>query len=263
MRILVTNDDGINAPGLTVAKNIAREIAGVNGEVITIAPATEQSGVGHCISYIRPTLIEKRSENEYSVEGSPADCVLAGLYHVLKNKKPDLILSGVNQGQNVAEDVLYSGTVGAAMEGAFQGVMSIALSQSYNSKSLQSKHMYEAAEKCGGEICRKLMTVKRWKTKTFSGFYNVNFPACRYEEIAGTKVCETGKRQKSAFSLEPIKANWGKEFLWIKHDPKTAITSKGSDASLLKSNHITVSPLKTELTWKEKINDLAEIFEDT
>ncbi|MGL5011755.1 MAG: 5'/3'-nucleotidase SurE, partial [Paracoccaceae bacterium] len=129
MRILITNDDGINAPGLEVLHEIATALAGDKGEVWTVAPAFEQSGVGHCISYTKPMMIAKLGDRRYAAEGSPADCVLAAIYDVLDGAKPDLILSGVNRGNNSAENVLYSGTIGAAMEGALQGVPSIALSQ--------------------------------------------------------------------------------------------------------------------------------------
>ncbi len=118
MRILITNDDGISAPGLKIAEAIANDLAGPTGEVWVVAPAFEQSGVAHCVSYVRPMRLEHLDDKRYAVEGSPADCILAGLFEILKNSPPDLILSGVNRGHNVAEDVLYSGTIGGAMEGA-------------------------------------------------------------------------------------------------------------------------------------------------
>ena len=118
MRILITNDDGINAPGLKVLEAIAREIAGKDGEVWTVAPAFEQSGVGHCISYVHPTLVSRLDPYRYTTAGTPADCVLAALHDILKDSRPDLVLSGVNRGNNAAENVLYSGTIGAALEAA-------------------------------------------------------------------------------------------------------------------------------------------------
>src|SRR6056297_1630108 len=131
MRILITNDDGINAPGLEVLHAIATEVSGPDGEVWTVAPAFEQSGVGHCISYVHPTMIAELGPRRYAAEGSPADCVLAGLYDVLVDTPPDLVLSGVNRGNNAAENTLYSGTIGACIEAALQGIPSIALSQFY------------------------------------------------------------------------------------------------------------------------------------
>ena len=145
MRILITNDDGINAPGLSVLDEIAHALAGPKGEVWTVAPAFEQSGVGHCISYTRPMMIAKLSDRRYAAEGSPADCVLAAIYDVLDGAKPDLILSGVNRGNNAAENVLYSGTIGAAMEGALQGVPAIALSQFFGPEMDGMTDPFEAA----------------------------------------------------------------------------------------------------------------------
>ena len=129
MRILITNDDGINAPGLTVLHAIATELAGQNGEVWTVAPAFEQSGVGHCISYTHPTMVAEMGPRRFAAEGSPADCVLAGVHDVMKDNPPDLVLSGVNRGNNSAENTLYSGTIGGAMDAALLGLPAIALAQ--------------------------------------------------------------------------------------------------------------------------------------
>jgi len=131
MRILITNDDGIQAPGLEVLLDIAGQLATPEDELWTVAPAYEQSGVGHCISYTMPMRCAKLGERRFAVEGTPADCVLVGVHEVMKDGAPDLILSGVNRGNNSAENALYSGTLGAAMEGALQGIPSIALSQFY------------------------------------------------------------------------------------------------------------------------------------
>ena len=176
MRILITNDDGINAPGLVVLTAIANEIAGPSGEVWTVAPAFEQSGVGHCISYTRPTMIAQLDERRFAVEGSPADCVIAGLHHVMQENPPDLILSGVNRGNNAAENTLYSGTIGAAMEGALQGVRAIALSQFYGPKNSDLDDPFEAAAKHGADVVRALMQDQLWDDADYKLFYNVNFP---------------------------------------------------------------------------------------
>ncbi len=152
MRILITNDDGINAPGLAVLQKIAEEVAGPDGEVWTVAPAFEQSGVSHCISYTHPTMIAQMDERRFAAEGSPADCVLAGVHDVMKDNRPDLILSGVNRGNNSAENALYSGTLGGAMEGALQGIQSMALSQYIGPKTLGADDPFEASGKFGAEV---------------------------------------------------------------------------------------------------------------
>ena len=157
MKILVTNDDGINAPGLSVLENIANIIAGSDGEVWIVAPSSEQSGVAHCISFTKPMQISKISERKFSVDGSPADCVLAGIYDVMRSNKPDLILSGVNRGNNSTDNSLYSGTIGAAIEGTIHKIKSIALSQYLGPRNIKNKDPFEAANYYGAEIIEKLL----------------------------------------------------------------------------------------------------------
>ena len=128
MRILVTNDDGVHAPGLKVLEAIARQLS---DDVWVIAPETDQSGVSHSLSLNDPLRLREISSRHFAVKGTPTDCVIMGTRHVMNGSRPDLVLSGVNRGQNVAEDVTYSGTVAGALEGAILGVPSIALSQAY------------------------------------------------------------------------------------------------------------------------------------
>lgn len=176
MRILITNDDGINAPGLAVLHAIATEIAGPKGEVWTVAPAFEQSGVGHCISYTHPTMIAELAPRRFAAEGSPADCVLAGIYHVMKDAPPDLVLSGVNRGNNSGENVLYSGTIGGAMEAALHGIKAIALSQFYGPANVNIDDPFDAAAKLGVGVVRALLDKGLWDEADYRLFYNVNFP---------------------------------------------------------------------------------------
>ena len=128
MHILITNDDGIHATGLEVLERIA---AALEAAVTVVAPETDQSGVAHSLSLSDPLRLREVSPNRFAVRGTPTDCVIMGVRHVLGGRKPDLVLSGVNRGQNVAEDVTYSGTVAGAMEGTLLGIPSVALSQAY------------------------------------------------------------------------------------------------------------------------------------
>ena len=261
MKILVTNDDGINAPGLIVAKQIANSLAGDNGQVIIVAPSTEKSGVAHSTSYIRPSLIEKISKNTYSLEGTPADCILAGIYYVLNGTKPDLIISGVNNGQNIEEDVLYSGTIGAAMEGAIHGIKSIALSQSYSKETLASPDHFSSTRCHATEVCRKLLLDDPFIDLNFKGFYNINFPACDNNQVKGIKVCSTGLRKEPSFSISAQFSPAGKTFLWVNHNAKNSIPSPNSDGKFLRTGYITISALKTEINWAEKNEKLKTLFE--
>ncbi len=162
MRILITNDDGINAPGLKVLEDIAQDIAGADGEVWIVAPAFEQSGVGHCISYTHPTMLSQFGERRFAAEGSPADCILAAVHQVMKDAPPDLVLSGVNRGNNAAENVLYSGTIGGAMEAALQGLPAIALSQFYGPENNALDNPFDAAAVIGAATVRSLLIVGIW-----------------------------------------------------------------------------------------------------
>ena len=257
LKILVTNDDGILAPGLKIAETIAWSLAGKKGRVITVAPITEQSGVGHSISYLRPNMLEQLDTNRYTVEGSPADCVLAGLYHIMKESPPDLIISGVNKGHNLAEDIVYSGTVGAAMEGSLQGVKSISLSQCYSKESLLMDEPFECSLQFGKEVCVKLWKEATWSSHNYSVFYNVNFPPIPSTNVKGISYGNQGKRNtKSSFSMDEIKSPNGRIFLWANHKPKNTSNDPDSDIEVINSNQISISPLKANLTAHDELNNL-------
>ena len=254
MRILITNDDGINAPGLAVLHAIATEVAGPGGEVWTVAPAFEQSGVGHCISYTHPTMIAELGPRRFAAEGSPADCVLAGLYHVMKDAKPDLVLSGVNRGNNSGENVLYSGTIGGAMEAALHGIRAVALSQFYGPKNVAIDNPFDAAAKHGAGVIRALLDKAPWdETADYRLFYNVNFPPLPAEAVKGTKVAAQGFRRYSAFSLEPHVSPTGRQFLWIKGGEQGKPTLPGTDVTANVEGFISVTPLRCDLTAHDRL----------
>src|SRR5688572_10642134 len=133
MRILLTNDDGIDARGLALLERVARDLS---DDVWVVAPSEEQSGTGHSLTLTQPVRLRRHGDKRFSVSGTPTDAVMMALAHIMKDEQPDLILSGINRGANLAEDVTYSGTVSAAMEGALAGVPSIALSQAYARQGL-------------------------------------------------------------------------------------------------------------------------------
>ena len=258
MRILITNDDGINAPGLAVLHQIATELAGPGGEVWTVAPAFEQSGVGHCISYTHPTMIAELGPRRFAAEGSPADCVLAGLYHVMKDARPDLILSGVNRGNNSGENVLYSGTIGAAIEAALQGVPAIALSQFFGPDNAKLDQPFEAAAVHGARVIRALLDKGIWDQADYRLFYNVNFPATSAQGVKGTKVAAQGFRRYTSFSMEPATAPSGRQFLWIKGGEQGKPTLPGTDVTVNVEGYISVTPLRADLTAHDRLDDLAK-----
>ena len=262
MQILITNDDGINAPGLKIAHEIAKKIIGKNsGKITIVAPSNEQSGVSHSISYVRPSLIQKVDKNKYSLEGTPADCVLAALNYVMKNKKPDLIISGVNMGRNIADDTLYSGTVGAAIEGALHGIKSIALSQEYSKKTFSSKDPFKCATKFGKKVCSKILTDNPFSNPNFRGFYNINFPSCFIKDVKGIKICPVGRRRKSTFGMVAQSTTKERDFLWVKHNIQSSKPYPKTDEYYLTKNFITISALKTDLNWEDKNKQLKKIFD--
>ncbi|MCL3882874.1 5'/3'-nucleotidase SurE [Marivita sp. GX14005] len=260
MRILITNDDGINAPGLEVLLEIATELAGRRGEVWTVAPAFEQSGVGHCISYTHPMMISKMGERRYAAEGSPADCVLAGLHDMLRGAPPDLVLSGVNRGNNSAENALYSGTLGGAMEAALQGIPAIALSQYYGPANAQVDDPFEAARVHGCEVIRRIVDHDPGGQSGYRLFYNVNFPPVPAEAVKGTRITPQGIREGTGFSVEPHSSPSGRRFLWIKGGDQRAPTAPGSDAALNLEGYISVTPMRADLTASDHLDAMRDAF---
>lgn len=256
MRILITNDDGINAPGLEVLTAIAEEIAGPGGEVWTVAPAFEQSGVGHCISYTHPMMVLKLGPRRYAAEGSPADCVLAGLHDVLQGNGPDLVLSGVNRGNNAAENVLYSGTVGGAMEAALQGLPAIALSQFMGPLTEDLETPFEAARDHGVRVVRALLDKAVWDKGDYRLFYNVNFPPIAARDVKGMKVAAQGYRTDTFFGVEPHISPAGKKFLWITGGPQHMATAPGTDVAVNLEGYISVTPMRADLTAHDTLADL-------
>ena len=238
MRILITNDDGINAPGLAVLERIAGQIAGRDGEVWVVAPAFEQSGVGHCISYTHPTMIAELGPRRFAAEGSPADCVLAGLYHVMKNARPDLVLSGVNRGNNSAENVLFFGPGNARLPDPF-----------------------EAAAAHAVPLLHKLLHEDHWDEADYRVFYNINFPALQAAQVKGTRVAHQGFRRYAGFSLEPHVSPTGRQFLWIKGGEQGKPTLPGADVTVNVDGYISLTPLRADLTAYDRLDALRAAME--
>jgi len=259
LRILITNDDGINAPGLSVLREIAEDLAGPDGEVWTVAPAFEQSGVAHCISFTRPMMVSKMSERTYAAEGSPADCVLAALHDIMKDARPDLVLSGVNRGNNSAENALYSGTLGAAMEAALQGVRAVALSQYYGPANKDLDDQFEAARGHGLATMRTLLERGVWTEDDYGIFYNINFPPVPSAEVKGIKAARQGFRRDMGFGVQPVSSPSGRQFLWVTGAPQQQPTSPGSDADVNLQGYISVTPMRADLTAHDVMEALKAI----
>ncbi len=253
MRILITNDDGIHAHGLGVLESIARQLS---DDVWVVAPETDQSGVSHSLSLNDPLRLRKVADHRYAVKGTPTDCVIMGVRHILADHRPDLVLSGVNHGQNVAEDVSYSGTVAGALEGTILGVRSIALSQAYGAGN-RDDIRWDCAGHHAPAIIRKLLEIG-FPQKTL---VNINFPNCRPDEVAGVSSTVQGQRNQDCCASRSGRM--------VARSPITGLVSRaaariepeeGTDLHALAERRISVTPIKLDMTDLPTVTDFARVF---
>lgn len=240
MRILVTNDDGIHSPGLIVAENIARALS---DDVWVVAPENEQSGASHSLTLSSPLRMRKMDERHYAVSGTPTDCVMMACLHLLKDNPPALILSGVNWGSNMADDVTYSGTIAGAMEGCALGIPSVALSQSYDETSRLTID-WSAGEAHGADVVRQLVDAG-WPQGTLM---NVNFPACAAAEVKGVSVVPQGKYDLQSTEIEERMDARQRAYYWIGLRRRRATPPQDSDLGAVYAMRIAVTPLHLNLT---------------
>jgi len=253
MRILVTNDDGIDAPGIHALRQIAEELAGPDGEVWVSAPETNQSGAGHSLSLNEPLRMRKVAERTYAVRGTPTDSVIMGARHVLKDNLPDLVLSGINRGANMAEDVTYSGTIAGALEGTQLGIPSIALSQAYSYGAGDFPH-WETPIALAPKLIRKLLA-EPWPPLVLM---NVNFPDRRPEDVEGVMVTTQGRRDQQNLGVEERLDTWGTPYYWLGYTIRRSNPERGTDLWAVYNGWISVTPLSMNLTEKTMQARLAE-----
>ncbi len=252
MRILCTNDDGIHAPGLKSLERIARSLS---DDVWIVAPETDQSGVSHSLSLNDPLRLREVGEKHFAVKGTPTDCVIMALRHILRDTPPDLILSGVNRGQNVAEDVSYSGTIAAAIEGTILGVPSIALSQAYGAAG-RAAIKWACAEALGPDLVRKTLEVGIPK----GTLVNINFPDCEPDEVQGTAVANQGQRSQAFLRLEERRDGRGNPYFWIAFARGPIDPGHGNDLWALSDRRVSVTPLRLDMTDEPTLTRYAQAF---
>ena len=253
MRILVTNDDGIHAPGLDACARIA---AALSDDVWVVAPEFDQSGVAHSLSLSDPLRLRQVGERRFAVKGTPTDCVIMAVRHMLVDEPPTLILSGVNRGQNIAEDVSYSGTVAGAIEGTILGIPSIALSQAFG-PTTRDNPSYITAETHGPDVIRTLL-----KEGIPKGIViNVNFPDREPQDVQGIAVTAQGKRDQRLMRIDERKDGRGNAYFWIAFERRVFDTVPGSDLRALDEGRISVTPLRVEQTDEPFMTRLAQVFE--
>jgi 5'-nucleotidase len=253
MRILLTNDDGVHAAGLKLVERIASRFS---DDVWIVAPETDQSGVAHSFSLSSPLRLREVAPKHFAVQGTPTDCVLMALKRILADHKPDLILSGVNRGQNVAEDVTYSGTIAAAIEGTLLGVPSIALSQSYGGVEGRERPIWEAAESFAPGIIEKVL-----KTGIPPGvLINVNFPPCAAADVKGIAVTAQGRRDAELMRIEERRDGRNIPYYWLMFQRAGFTPGAGTDLEALAAQKVSVTPLRIDLTDEAERLRYAEAF---
>jgi 5'-nucleotidase len=250
MRILLTNDDGIDTAGLHALRQIAGEFS---QDVWVVAPETNQSGASHSLSLHEPLRMRQVDERAFAVRGTPTDSVIMGVRHVLKDKLPDLVLSGINRGANMAEDVTYSGTIAGAFEGTTLGIRSIALSQAYGLDRDRSLK-WQTALAHGPGLIRKLLALD-WAPPSL---FNVNFPDCEPDEVAGIAVTRQGRRDPGLLAIDERADTWGNPYYWLAFERRRSSTQEGTDLSAVYSGHISVTPLYLDLTHRGMLEALTK-----
>ncbi|HEX6959753.1 MAG TPA: 5'/3'-nucleotidase SurE [Ferrovibrio sp.] len=238
MRILVSNDDGIHAPGLKVLERIAKSLS---KDVWVVAPEFEQSGASHSLTLTQPLRIRKINARKYAVRGTPTDCVMMAMHEILKDSKPDLLLSGVNRGSNLGEDVTYSGTVAVAMEGTLLGVPSIALSQKFE---YGHPVKWATAEHHAPKVIKKLLRAG-WPKGVL---INVNFPDVVHDSVTGIEVVKQGQRDLTDLSLDSRVDARGVPYFWIGFRRQKNKSKRQSDLGAIDNGAISVTPLQLDLT---------------
>ncbi|MHA6289169.1 5'/3'-nucleotidase SurE [Maricaulis sp. CAU 1757] len=247
-RILLTNDDGIRARGLKSLEKIARELS---DDVWIVAPAEEQSGAGRSLTLHSPLRVRRWDERKFSITGTPTDCVLMGVQDLIEGKQPDLVLSGVNRGQNIAEDVTFSGTVAGAMQGMQLGIPSVALSQAYGWGRHDPIH-WETAELYGAPILRRLFALK-WPEDVL---ININFPDAAPDAVKEVEVTRQGQRDQHILHADQRTDPRGHEYYWLAFKGAVQNPADGVDLRAVMEGKISVSPLHMDLTHGETLGKL-------
>ncbi|PTQ08564.1 5'/3'-nucleotidase SurE [Sphingomonas oleivorans] len=253
MRILLTNDDGINAPGMKVLEAIARRLS---DDITIVAPNSEQSGAGHSLTLTRPVRLRTLGEGRHAVAGTPTDSVMMALALIMKDNPPDLILSGVNRGANLAEDVTYSGTVSAAMEGALAGVRSIALSQVYSSEGMGDEVPFDAATAWGEKVLRPLLDAP-WAPRTL---VNINFPPVPADEVRGIRVVNQGLRDYGRLKIDHRVDPRGYDYYWLNLGIVPHTPTHSTDLEAIADGYVAVTPLHLDLTHGPSRDVISELY---
>lgn len=249
MRILLSNDDGINAHGLKVLESIARQFS---DDIWIVAPETEQSGAGHSLTLHRPLRVREISEKKFAVSGTPTDCVMMAVNHLMRQSPPDIVFSGVNHGGNLAEDITYSGTVAAAMEATLCGFKAIAFSLVVDYGHPAKWH---TVEHHAPEILEKLIHMD-FPENTF---VNVNFPDLVATSVKGMAVTHQGRRPGDEKFVERVDPR-GNRYFWIDGIDYKQGGPEGTDLNAISQGYISITPLSLDFTHEASLEKLNRMF---
>jgi 5'-nucleotidase len=251
--VLIVNDDGIDAPGIKLLEEIVRDFT---DDIWVVAPDEERSGAGHSLSLTYPIRVVKRDERHFAVKGTPTDCALLGVYDLMEGRRPDILLSGINRGPNLAEDITYSGTASAAMEGAMLGIPSVALSQVWK---YQTPVHWDTARKYAPAVLKTLLGME-WQQ---GNFVNVNFPHCPPEESTGIRVTRQGMRPPGSF--QPIRRVDERHvpYYWIKIAFPDGGEDEGNDLHAVLDNAVSITPMQLDMTAHNQLSLFTAAFKTT
>jgi 5'-nucleotidase len=230
--------------------------ARLSDDIWAVAPSEEQSGAGHSLTLSRPIRLRRHGERRFSVSGTPTDAVMMALAHIMKDSPPDLVLSGINRGANLAEDVTYSGTVSAAMEGALAGVPSIALSQAYSREGMGDTVPFAAAEAWADRVLRPLIDAP-FPPRSL---VNVNFPALPPESVKGIRVCRQGIRDYGRLRIVERTDPRGYNYYWFGLAPVVETPGHSTDLEVIADGYVSVTPLHLDLTHDASLESLRSRF---
>jgi len=248
-RVLISNDDGIHAPGLKVLERAAREIF---KEVWVVAPETEQSGASHSLTLRRPLRIRQVEARRYAVDGTPTDSVLLGIQKVMRAAPPDVVLSGINCGGNLGEDITYSGTVAAAIEGCLLGLPSVALSQYYTDRQNIS---WDVAETWTPRVLEILFDLD-WPPGVIM---NVNYPNVSCDMVSGIEAAGQGRR-KIGGALTEGQDPRGDQYYWVGPQRAEDLFEAGTDLKAVTNGSIAITPLSLDLTHQSMLRNMKLAF---
>jgi len=244
MNIMVTNDDGINAPGIRALAEAMKEL----GTVTVVAPDRERSAAGHSLTLHSPLRVFELHKGWYAVDGTPTDCVNMGIHNMLPIT-PDLVVSGINHGANLGDDVTYSGTVAAAMEANLMGIPAIAFSLA----TFDSSTDFTDAAQVAVRVARQLIA----KTLPSDTFLNVNIPNCRLSEMQPTLITRQGKRSFIGKIVDKTDPR-GRKYFWIGSDEPNLNDEDGTDFHAINRRHVSVTPLHLDLTNHNSLKIMAD-----